>query len=168
MSTALTIQINSLPALQELFGGDAEAQIAFRKSAAAAFTKMALGNQVTTEEIEKFAEKLRKEMVDEVSKAFAQRKYWGDPPEPTKTVKDAIALQVKHATEQTIVSEVTKQLDESIAATIPEKVEYYLTNAVERIVSAALRKQAKSIEQMLEPLVEAAVTERMNKLKQLI
>ena len=68
MAAKLTLQINSLEALERLIGGDSEIEIDIRQSVAAAFAKKYLKAIVKEETFQKYVQQLVKAIQDELKK----------------------------------------------------------------------------------------------------
>ena len=160
--SGVTLQINSLAALERLLGGDNELTVSIRKSVAAAFVRNYITDLIRSEFTQKDAE-LKKAIADEVAKVCLQKaKYsvnWVPTYELTPAIKEKIQSEVTTLVSNVIRDEVVRQSDalmtlmkdelEKLRGRIPALVAERVTNKFNKEVSDALDARLKELRALL-------------------
>lgn len=164
MSSALTLQINSLPALKALFGGDGEVEISFRKSAALAFVREELSKGICTHDIERVRDQMIIEMKRNIESALlGTTGYSNDKvlkPKAREILQKAVDDRLK-ALIQTVVAE---HLDKMTEAMIEKKAQERMVWMVDAAIDAAMAKKMPDIAKLAAPFIDAKVNERMQQI----
>lgn len=160
--SGVTLQINSLAALERLLGGDNELTTSIRKSVAATFARNYMMDLVRKEFAQKDAE-LKKSVADEVAKACMQKTRdstnWSPVFELTPAVKEKIRTEVGALLNNMVRDEVVRQSNalmalmneelEKLRARIPEMVAQKVTTKFNKEVSDALDARLKELRNLL-------------------
>lgn len=160
--SGVTLQINSLAALERLLGGDNELTASIRKSVAAAFARNYMMDLVRKEFAQKDAE-LKKAVADEVTKVCMQKTRdstnWAPIYELTPAVKEKIRAEVSALVSNAVRDEVVRQSEalmtlmkeelEKLRARVPNLVAEKVTNKFNKEVSEALDARLKELRNLL-------------------
>lgn len=155
----LTLQINSLEALERLIGNDTECEIAIRNRVVQDFAKKhlkSIANETTfQQEIHSFKQALQKEFDAKMEEAIAtvKRYYTGGNIEKITLhpeVKAKIDTQVRENIDQRIAKEVETGIefwakDASIERRIKERMDYHVTQHINQEVKNRLQDLAKKL-----------------------
>ena len=150
----ITLQINSLPALERLLGGDSQLEVALRESAAAAFANNRLADLITP----KILREAYASTADAVSKALIEKsaelaRYEGGRFHLSKVAIEAI--------QQVLNMEVNRALEERIPKMLEETVERvvrsYIAQGVTRFIQGSGEKE-------LQAAIDAGVRVKLDKI----
>lgn len=155
----LTLQINSLEALERLIGNNNECEISIRNSVVQEFAKKHLKAIVNepffADEIRNLKQELRKAFDKRVEEAIAdvKRYYAGGSIEKVTLhpeVKTAIDRQIRETVDSKITSEVNDSIkfwaqDASIEKRIKEKMDYHVTQQINQAVKVRLQELATKL-----------------------
>ncbi|RTL07741.1 hypothetical protein EKK58_00950 [Candidatus Dependentiae bacterium] len=160
--SGVTLQINSLAALERLLGGDNELTTSIRKSVAAAFARNYMVDLVRSEFANKEAE-LKRAVAEEVNKVCLQKTResptWSPSFELSPSMKEKIRTEVATQLTSVINAEVAKQGEtimaalreelEKLRARIPNLVAEKVTIKFNREVNEALDARLKELRALL-------------------
>ena len=160
--SGVTLQINSLAALERLLGGDNELTTSIRKSVAATFAREHMIDLVRKEFAQKEAE-LKKAVADEVTKTCTQRTRdstnWAPIYELTPAIKEKIRAEVSALVSSAVRDEVVRQSEalmtlmkeelEKLRARIPNLVAERVTLKFNKEVNEALDARLKELRNLL-------------------
>ena len=153
MSKSLfTFQINSLPALERLLGGDSEAEVSLRQSAAAAFAENHLTGIIT----EEMAKSIRKSVAEVVTAAINAKRdelFSYDNAhriQISDTLRDKICMAVEECAKNSIDSILSDTTKKAIERLTYERVDTIVCRTVEARYNMDIKELvAKGVQERL-------------------
>ncbi len=150
MSQGLTLQINSLEALERLIGGDTEMELSIRQNIADAFAEKYLKSIVNTSDskLKTLKTKMEAEVSAEIDKRICdtQRSIYG------QITLGGLSQHTKSFVGSEVSLAITKMVQESVASKIKSlDIEAHIDKVVNLEVAAKIKAEvAKKLQKMLD------------------
>lgn len=159
---SLTLQINSLEALEKLIGGDTQVEIDIRNNIVQAFAEKHLKSIASSDEIQKVLTATKLSIHEEARKECLRLfgAYQSNWRYNTVSLSDDLKSQIKEAVQKEIGSFIENYMAELLSKPelIKEKIERHVKLFTTSIINAELQSKVTSA-------VQNAIDEQVSKLK---